>query len=303
MHLAAGKPSNYAEQPRNRGDLVSVCTRPSSFCTLTLSVPSLKSTFSQPFKEKEDTKLCLFSLEQGQVPRHSAAHPHPKLRGVPPSPPPPTEGEGGWPGTYACTGVSRRGFEVQRGRCWDYCGLGALPAGQAVCRQANCVGRIKTHTPVGSDFVRGLQGWTRNAYPARQQVRDGMSIASERCPVVILPYNTPAVTLAFEEMRTPYASGREICVQKCGNAYQRKEIEKRMTHFKSTFTTEVLHHTVWRTWLFTAYSYERWFHYQFSLPHLYISLNILNLKRWWENVFFLALGVKKGLKEFYSQSY
>ena len=29
-------------------------------------------------------KLCLFSLEQGQVPRHSAAHPHPKLRGPPP---------------------------------------------------------------------------------------------------------------------------------------------------------------------------------------------------------------------------
>ena len=29
-------------------------------------------------------KLCLFSLEQDQVPRHSAAHPHPKLRWVPP---------------------------------------------------------------------------------------------------------------------------------------------------------------------------------------------------------------------------
>ena len=26
-------------------------------------------------------KLCLFSLEQGQVPMHSAAHPHPTLRG------------------------------------------------------------------------------------------------------------------------------------------------------------------------------------------------------------------------------
>ena len=29
-------------------------------------------------------KLCRFSLEQGQVPRHSAAHPHPKTRGVSP---------------------------------------------------------------------------------------------------------------------------------------------------------------------------------------------------------------------------
>ena len=34
----------------------------------------------------------------------------------------------------------------------------------------------------------------------------------------------------------------------------------------------ILHHTVWRTWLFIAYSDERWFYYQFSLLHLYISL-------------------------------
>ena len=31
----------------------------------------------------------------------------------------------------------------------------------------------------------------------------------------------------------------------------------------------ILHHTVWRTWLFTAYSYERWLYYQFWV----ISLN------------------------------
>ena len=29
-------------------------------------------------------KLCVFSLELGQGPRHSVAHPHPKLSGVPP---------------------------------------------------------------------------------------------------------------------------------------------------------------------------------------------------------------------------
>ena len=33
---------------------------------------------------------------------------------------------------------------------------------------------------------------------------------------------------------------------------------------------DILHHTVWRTWLFIAYSDERWLYYQFSLPHLYI---------------------------------
>ena len=39
----------------------------------------------------------------------------------------------------------------------------------------------------------------------------------------IISMNDVGVALTFEEMRTPYAGGREICVQKFGNAYQRKE--------------------------------------------------------------------------------
>ena len=35
---------------------------------------------------------------------------------------------------------------------------------------------------------------------------------------------------------------------------------------------EILHHTVWRTWHFIAYLDARWLYYQFSLPHLYVSL-------------------------------
>ena len=35
---------------------------------------------------------------------------------------------------------------------------------------------------------------------------------------------------------------------------------------------QILHHKVWRTWLFIAYPDERWLYYQFSLPQLYISL-------------------------------
>ena len=31
---------------------------------------------------------------------------------------------------------------------------------------------------------------------------------------------------------------------------------------------EILHHTVWRTWLFIAYSDERWWYYQFSVNHI-----------------------------------
>ena len=35
-------------------------------------------------------------------------------------------------------------------------------------------------------------------------------------------------------------------------------------------SSEILRHTVWRTWLFIAYSDERWLYYQFSLHHLYL---------------------------------
>ena len=56
-----------------------------------------------------------------------------------------------------------------------------------------------------------------------------------RMPSVIVYLICTAVALAFEETHTPYASGREICVQKFGNVYQRKEQEKWMLHFKSTF--------------------------------------------------------------------
>ena len=47
-----------------------------------------------------------------------------------------------------------------------------------------------------------------------------------------------AVALVLEQMRAPYASGRYICEQKFRNAYKRKEIAKRMPHFKSTFNTK-----------------------------------------------------------------
>ena len=49
---------------------------------------------------------------------------------------------------------------------------------------------------------------------------------------------------------------------------------------------EILHHTVRRTWLFIAYSDERWLYYQFLLPRLYICLIKV-----WETIP-LGLGVK-----------
>ena len=52
-------------------------------------------------------------------------------------------------------------------------------------------------------------------------------------------------------------------------------------------SAEILHHTVWRTWLFIAYLDERWLYYQFSLPQVYISL-----LEGWENALF-ELGIEK----------
>ena len=50
---------------------------------------------------------------------------------------------------------------------------------------------------------------------------------------------------------------------------------------------EILHHTVWRTWLFIAYYVDKWLYYQFSLHHSYISL-----LKGWENVL-LELGSER----------
>ena len=55
---------------------------------------------------------------------------------------------------------------------------------------------------------------------------------------------------------------------------------------------EILHHAVWRIWLFIAQSDDKLLLYQFSLPHLNISLK--NFVR----MYFLSLGVK-GLKDFF----
>ena len=44
---------------------------------------------------------------------------------------------------------------------------------------------------------------------------------------------------------------------------------------------EIWHHTVWRTWLFIAYSDEKWLYYKFSLHHSYNCFF-----KGWENTLF-----------------
>ena len=60
-----------------------------------------------------------------------------------------------------------------------------------------------------------------------------------------------------------------------------------ISNFPYSLTRNILLHTVWRTWLFITYLNESWLlGYQFSLPHLYITL--------WKvrRMYFLNLGVK-----------
>ena len=60
---------------------------------------------------------------------------------------------------------------------------------------------------------------------------------------------------------------------------------------------EIWHHTVWRTWLFIAYSDEKWLYYKFSLHHSYNRF----LKGWENTLFELRSERVKGLK-FYKWS-
>ena len=68
----------------------------------------------------------------------------------------------------------------------------------------------------------------------KQQLKLLTVNANLQMVVTVLLKTLSMVALAFEEMRKPYAIGRDICLRKLGNTYQRKEIEKQMTHFKST---------------------------------------------------------------------
>ena len=54
---------------------------------------------------------------------------------------------------------------------------------------------------------------------------------------------------------------------------------------------EIWHHTVWRTWLFIAYSDEKWLYYKFSLHHSYNRF----LKGWENTLFELRSERVKGL--------
>ena len=57
-------------------------------------------------------------------------------------------------------------------------------------------------------------------------------------------------------------------------------------------SSEILPHTVWRTWLFIAYSDERWLYYQSSPPHCTFLFERL------ENVLYLWNMGMKGLRAF-----
>ena len=58
---------------------------------------------------------------------------------------------------------------------------------------------------------------------------------------------------------------------------------------------EILHHPVWRTWMFIAYWVDKWLYYQFSLHRSYVFL-----LKGWENVL-LELGSER-VKEWFQIS-
>ena len=67
------------------------------------------------------------------------------------------------------------------------------------------------------------------------------------------------------------------------------------THSLPCSLTKTLHHTVRRTWLFIAYSDERWLYCQFSPPHLYISFHLEECTFWTSNWSGLCAAMSKRL--------
>ena len=57
--------------------------------------------------------------------------------------------------------------------------------------------------------------------------------------------------------------------------------ESDQCHISPTASREIWHHTVWRTWLFIAYSDEKWLCYKFLLHHPYSRF-----LKGWENTLF-----------------
>ena len=55
---------------------------------------------------------------------------------------------------------------------------------------------------------------------------------------------------------------------------------------------EIWHHTVWRTWLFIAYSDEKWLYYKFSLHHSYNRF-----LKGWENTLFELRSERVNVKD------
>ena len=91
---------------------------------------------------------------------------------------------------------------------------------------------LRLETPL---FLQYRLGRCSRASPPRPVMAHHVAIW---CDVVFAEsaYHS-AVALAFEEMRSPYASGREICVQKFEIRTNEKRLREMNERFSSTFAT------------------------------------------------------------------
>ena len=83
--------------------------------------------------------------------------------------------------------------------------------------------------------------------------------------------------MADESVHRHWVSGQRCASRRCHTASTRSTGNAYVCGLGNT----ILYHTVWRTWLFVAYSDQRWLYYQFSLHNLYVSFI-----EGWENVLF-----------------
>ena len=75
--------------------------------------------------------------------------------------------------------------------------------------------------------------------------------------------------------------GSNITTRLMGIQYKPFTPESDQCQNSPAASQEIWHHTVWRTWLFIAYSDERWLYYKFLLHHSYNCF-----LKGWENTLF-----------------
>ena len=133
--------------------------------------------------------------------------------------------------------------------------------------------------------ARSRKGFSESASKGQLSSQSAVPVCLWRCP------NEPGQGVEREAQRRQqhqrhFIEGEQSNWPGLGKSFNPFTPKSGQFQNSPAASPEIWRHTVWRTWLFMAYSDERWLYYQFSQPHIYISL--IRVGR----MYFLNLGVR-----------